>query len=501
MRFPGLCIALIVAAASQSADHACRAAHGTGRTGPPAIPDDIWPNDEQPLLRTLPEFHAPSQIRYRLTLADDWKTHTPLAYAFAQGDRAMVRVLLECGADPNETIIRPGVNSVSPMQAAIRRQEPEAVAFLLKVGAKPQLDHLTDVLGVPDPEVQVEMTRLILDSGVGTPGDALVNDYAQSASAEAFALLFKHGARVNRKVGSFQMMPTLVSAISDTEKARIALQHGADPNQATFRSRETPLHACARSGNASTVELLVKSGAVVTVRNRNGETPIEVALTQPGFRSFSQKGDVSLVRALLRHGAETSIAAEVATGNVEALKRRKNNNEPVVGLPALDTEKTWFGHNESRSDLIAMAASFSQPDSLKWLLENGVKESTARLPSRPSDRLDSPALVIAAFHGDVSSVETLLKHGADPNEASPRSVYVAAAFTPLHAVFAAASSNNRFVLAPGDKPVKLNAAQRTIIRRLVDYGADPDRKNGYGYTPREFAEKSLPDETLFDRKS
>ena len=462
-----------------------------------AVPDDIWPNDEQPLLKIHSGFHEPNQIKYRLTLASSWKTHTPLAYAFAQGDRAMVRVLLEHGADPNESITIPGVTPVSPLQAAIRRQEREAVEFLFKVGAKPAMDHLTDVGQIQDPKVQIEMTRLILEAGVGAPNDVIVSHFARAATPEAFALLFKHGAKVNNKAGSFQMRPTLVEAIADTKKVRIAIEQGADPNQGTHHDIDTPLHACARRGNAATVGLLVQSGARINACNVHGETPIEVAVTQPGFFAFYRRGDTSLVKALLSHGAQTSIAVDVATGNIKALQRRNENGEPIVGLPALDEEKTWFGHNESRSDLIAIAASFSQPESLKWLLENDVRETISRLPNLKTDRMDSPALVTAAFHGDERSVEILLKYGSDPNETSPRAVYVAAAFTPLHAVLAAASGNTYYIHVPKGRTVKLSEQHRKIIQLLVNHGADPDLENGYGLTPREFAEKSLSEKMLF----
>lgn len=464
---------------------------------PRSIPDDIWPSDKQPLLKIHPHFNDPDQIKYRLTLAATWKTHTPLAYAFAQGDRAMARVLLKQGADPNELVKVAGTTPVSTLQAAIRRREPEAVEFLLKVGATPNADHLTDVGRVQATEAQIEMTRLLLKSGVPAPSEIVVNQFASSAAPEAFALLFKHGAKVTNKVGSFRLQPTLLSAIADTEKVRIALQHEADPNQGTHHYNETPLHACSRRGNTATVDLLVASGADVNAKNFHGATPIEIALVQTGFRSFYQKGDTTIVKTLLRHGARKSVAAEVATGNVKALRKRRQNGEPIVGLTPLDEEQTWFGHNESRSDLIAMAVSFGQPASLKWLLEIEIRETSATVPDRKTDRRDSPALVTAAYQGDVRSVELLLKYEADPNEQSPRSVYVAAAFAPLHAVFAAASGSKYLHVSKGSQ-VKLSKPQRKIIKLLVEHGADPDLKNGYGLTPREFARTVLQNENLFD---
>ncbi|MBM84384.1 MAG: hypothetical protein CMJ78_27840 [Planctomycetaceae bacterium] len=467
---------------------------------PVEIPADIWPDDEQPLLKIHPNFNHPSQIKYRLTLADDWPSHTPLAYAFAQGDRAMARVLLKRGADPNQIVTRPKVTPVSPIQAAIARNDPESIRFLLKVGAKPTVDYLSDVAVVQTAKTQTEMTRLILESGVKPNKSTVVNDFASRASPEAFALLFKHGAQVNNKVGSFQLAPTLCIAIASTEKVRIALKHGADPNQGTHIYNETPLHFCAQRGSAATIELLVTNGADVNVKNRTGETPIERALIQGSFRPFYKPGEVEMIRAFLRHGAKTSIAAEVATGNVKALRARKQKGEAIQGLPKLDIKSAWYGLNEARRDLIATAVSFRQPEALAWLLENGVKESVAASPNVKSDRLDSPALVVAAFQSDAKSVEILLKHGADPNVRSPRAVYVAAAYRPLHSVIAGAAGTT-FLQVAKNREVKLDQPQRKIISLLLQYGADPDLKNGYGQAARDFAKVALPNERLFQDKN
>ena len=460
---------------------------------------DIWPDSEQPLLKIHPTFNDPRQIKYRLTLADDWPSHTPLAYAFAQGDRAMVRVLLKQGADPNEVAAKKKVTPVSPMQAAIARQDPEAVRFLLKVGATPTVDHLSEIARVQTAKPQIAMTRLILECGVNPINTVIVNHFAQQAAPEAFALLFEHGAQINNKVGSFQMPPTLCSAIASIEKVRVALKHGADPNQGTHRDDQSPLHFCAQRGSAATVDLLVAHGAKVNVKNRVGETPIERALVQGGFRPFYRPGNTDLIRALLRHGAETSVAAEVAVGDIEALRARKKKGDPIRGLPKLDDNQVWYGLNETRSDLISIAALFRQAETLNWLLDNGIRETIAEPPNIKTDRLDLPALVVVAFQSDAKSVEVLLKHGADPNEPSPRAVYVAAAFRPLHAVLASAVGAPRLHVPKGKK-IKLGQSQRAVIKTLLAHGADPDLKNGYGQTARKFAESAFPDEKLFDSK-
>lgn len=468
------------------------------------IPGDIWPDDEQPLLKIHPGFNHPSQIKYRRTLASNWKSHTPLAYAFAQGDRALVRSLLREGADPNESIKTTGVTAVSPLQAAIHRRDPEALRFLLAVGAKPAVDLLSDVGQLyDDPVNQTEMTRIVLESGVAPPGEVIVNLFAAHAAPAAFELLFKHGAKVNNKSGSFSQDPTLIPAITSTEKVRIALKYGADPNRETHNLRETPLHACARRGNAATAELLIASGAKVDSVNRNTETPIEVALIRYAFRSYGEEADEGLVKTLLSHGADTSIAAEIATGNLEALKARLKSEEPIEGLPRLKDEQVWTGQNETRRDLISMATAFGQAKVLRWLFENGIKETVLhhRAEMLKHLRIDTPALVTAAYRGDVNCVRVLLEHGTDPNDATPRARYVGAAATPLHALFA--SIHPTFAPVPNGKDeekLKLSDDQREIISLLIQYGADPDanKDTTAGGSPRMWATRLFPDEQLFE---
>ena len=468
------------------------------------IPNDIWPDDEAPQLKVHPAWNHPSQIKYRRTLAANWKTHSPLAYAFAQGDRALVRLLLREGVDPNESVKTPGVTAVSPLQAAIQRRDPEALRFLLEVGATPTVNLLSDVGQLyDDPATQTEMTRIVLESDVSQPGDVIVNLFAAHGAPDAFELLFKHGAKVNNKAGSFTQDPTLIAAITSTEKVRIALKYGADPNRGTHNLRETPLHVCARRGNAATAELLIARGAKVGSVNRNTETPIEVALIRYAFRSYGEEADEELVRTLLRHGADTSVAAEIATGDLDALKARLKSGERIEGLPRLKDEHVWSGQNETRRDLISMATAFGQAEVLQWLFENGIKETVQfhRAEMLKHLRIDTPALVTAAYRGDVGCVRVLLEHGTDPNEATPRARYVGAAATPLHALFA--SIHPTFAPVPNGKDeekLKLSDDQRQIISLLVLHGADPDanKDTTAGGSPRMWATRLFPDAQLFE---
>lgn len=55
------------------------------------------------------------------------------------------------------------------------------------------------------------------------------------------------------------------------------LQHGADPNKSSGITRQTPLHWAVNFSTAGTVEALLAAGALPSLRNTAGETPLMLA--------------------------------------------------------------------------------------------------------------------------------------------------------------------------------------------------------------------------------
>ena len=73
------------------------------------------------------------------------------------------------------------------------------------------------------------------------------------------------------------------------EGVRVAAEAGVDVNAANT-SGETPLHAAARFGYTSVVQLLVDRGARLDARNKRGETPLKVAGTGATRRGSASSG-------------------------------------------------------------------------------------------------------------------------------------------------------------------------------------------------------------------
>jgi ankyrin repeat protein len=107
--------------------------------------------------------------------------------------------------------------------------------------------------------------------------------------------LLEHGADVNRAqadTGETALHAALAKAdrLVYDRVLSVLLAHGANPNAATIPGRETgafmrdcrtkgetPLHRAAAFGEAETIQMLKRAGAIVEAKDANGETPLSWA--------------------------------------------------------------------------------------------------------------------------------------------------------------------------------------------------------------------------------
>lgn len=152
----------------------------------------------------------------------------------------------------------------------------------------------------------------------------------------------------------------LIAALRDDGKRVMVLMlRGADPN-ASDAKRQTALHvALSQESERALKSLLEHPGLDVNVINQAGETPLMLAAI---------KGRLDWVQQLVTRGA-------------------------------LINEAGW--------NALHYAASGPAPDVLSWLLAQGA-QIEAESPN------GTTALMMAAGYGPLTSVERLLKAGADP---------------------------------------------------------------------------------------
>lgn len=155
------------------------------------------------------------------TIGASWKDMaTPLHVASAQGHTEVVRYLLENGGDPNCVTL----HGITPLHTAARHRKPEAVNVLLTFGSN---IHAIDKYG-----------------------KSVLHGYDWSTD-------------INKKL---------------TDTVNILLDNGAEVNSLS-KDGNTPLMEFCIIGSSEVVELLIKRGAKVNMKNNNGLHAIDFAKT------------------------------------------------------------------------------------------------------------------------------------------------------------------------------------------------------------------------------
>ena len=163
----------------------------------------------------------------------------------------------------------------------------------------------------------------------------------------------------------------------------LLLFNGADPNAHCYHLTR-PLHIAAAVENIELVELLLKHGANVDIRDFNGNTALHHVLYLYELRNIQE------------HDANCEV--HVASSNAKSALDILLEKEADVNIANLSGETPLY-----------RAASRELPDVVRKMLEKyGGNPNTG----------NSLPLVASCLAGNEELVEMLLKHGADPNMAS-----------------------------------------------------------------------------------
>lgn len=176
---------------------------------------------------------------------------TPLEYAAGSGKISAVRTLLANGANVRAS----SPDGYTALHAAAAGKEVAIVELLLAAGAEVNARTINNVTP--------------LKASIGSP-------YSDSRVSLA---LIKAGADVN--VADSTGETALLTAITDksVEVVEELLNKGANPNvqsKSVGFPGNTPLHMAALNGLTKEVELLLHHGADPTVRNDEGQTPLDI---------------------------------------------------------------------------------------------------------------------------------------------------------------------------------------------------------------------------------
>ncbi|HTR37068.1 MAG TPA: ankyrin repeat domain-containing protein [Bryobacteraceae bacterium] len=288
----------------------------------------------------------------------DW---TPLMYAARQGSLDAARALVEAGAKLNLT----DPDGTTALEIAIINGHYDTAAMLTEKGADPNLadsagmgalyatvdmNTLGEVYGRPerpptDKLTALDLVKILLDHGANpnarlksptlqrahTPGDFTLGEgatpmmrAAKNGDAAAIRLLLAHGADPNavekkhttalmfaaglgRGTGAFTKDYATEAQLLEAVKVLVAA--GADVN-AVNDSGETPLHYGAQASDGI-VKYLAEKGAKLDAKDRQGRTPVEMALGvglhgHAGGPPNVREGTANLLRQLMAINASKS---------------------------------------------------------------------------------------------------------------------------------------------------------------------------------------------------
>jgi ankyrin repeat protein len=253
---------------------------------------------------------------------------TPLMYAARQGSLAAARVLVEAGAQVNLT----DPDGATALVLATLNGHYDTAALLVEKGADPNIadasgaaalyaavdmNTLGEIYGRParpirNQRTDLELMEILLAHGANpnarlkspalqrahTPGEPNLNEgatpvmrAAKNGDAAAIRLLLSHGAdpTIAQKNGTTALM--LAAGLGRglgvfakdygtegdlLEAVKLLVEHGVDVN-AINNSGQTALHFAAQASD-DIVRYLASHGARLDVKDKQGRTPVEMAL-------------------------------------------------------------------------------------------------------------------------------------------------------------------------------------------------------------------------------
>ena len=315
------------------------------------------------------------------------RERTALVEAIIARHEDIVAILLQNGADPNDTTKSSAIpGRVIPLHAAVRSENPAILSMLLAAGAE------------VESKDEAGNTALIIASSTGRDDMVLV--------------LLAGGARIETTDNRGWTALTAARQKNHLSVEQILVDHGApDPllASAPHRSGEldmaftaegeagwTPLMYAAWRGDVDTVKRILRKQPEVDAVDRDGHTALSRAAWQ---------GHVEIVDALLVSGADPNM-------------RQNNSFTPLLWA-------TQNGHSETIRSLVAAHASLevaipATGYSAMLLACSRQDAVTANLLLALGVDIDwrssrgETALMLAAMSESGELLGQLLDHGADP---------------------------------------------------------------------------------------
>lgn len=449
-------------------------------------------------------FESPAFIRWQYTawaidypyIFDTDSLGEPIHVAAAYGLTALVERLLDRGVDVNSV----NGDGMTALQLAANTQEPSTVELLLKHGANVHLldyNQVTPLWRVAHKlNGNAKIAKLLLEAGSEPRapnwiGVTPLHSACLNGNIEIFQLLVDGGADVKAKNDAGES-PLHFALIRDPrlELIKELVRLGANVNEQDNNS-QAPLYVVAvdsGSENTAIAKLLLDSGADVNDNNVFGSTALHCA---------AANGNLELVMLLVEKGAHLNLHDKF--GNTALTFAARYGKTEIVRYLlqrfAAQGNKSCITAVDARGrTALHRAAAKGHEDIVEMLLAAEDVDSTSLLAHCSTPR--ATPLHVAAYQGHEMVVRVLLKNGSDvkaKNRSGKTPIDLALKGWVRGTVYHEGAFNCLVRMIKGTPGSMVNdlfllhiAAGRgsdSMMRRLLELGADPNKIDEHGWTP------------------
>ena len=352
------------------------------------IHDAIAKHDLAALERVLTK--EPKQVNARCYPDFD----TPLHMAVVAGDPAMVKLLLDAGADPG--MRQPGFPGFTPVQRAVYLMDDLPDRELLGRAVEDGLDSFHGLKPAAEPpSVAIKRARDLFQRI--SDNLAAVSDTEKAARLEVLSLLLARKPDLNHNAKG-NLPPLHLAAITgNLEVLRMLMKSGADVNGRDDNQWISPLAMAVMSlPRQEVISALIDAGADIDSTDRSGLTPLMAA---------ALGGSLIAVDTLILRDA--SLDAEDLKGRCVLTCAAEGGNDEIVKRIYQKSGRD-LARFSSKDRLFKAAATHGSMALAEILLANGVDINVR-------DDLGYTPLLAACEKGHQDLVRFLIDKGADPD--------------------------------------------------------------------------------------